>query len=62
MGIANKHGLFQFSVNVQSKYCPHLRLLFAVAKLGNPSYCWDALRDVMVPSAQTFYPAEADVP
>ena len=45
--------LFEQPVNAQSIFSHHLRILFAVAKLGNPSYCWEALRDVMVLSANS---------
>jgi hypothetical protein len=43
--IASNHALFENSVNVQSKFDPHIRCVFAVVKLGSYPYCWEALRD-----------------
>ena len=45
MQIASNHALFENSVNVQSKFTPHIRCVFAVVKLGSYPYCWGALRD-----------------
>jgi hypothetical protein len=41
----SNQALFEDSVNLQSKICPHFRTVFAVAKLGSPPYCGEALRN-----------------
>ena len=42
---ASNQALFEDSVNLQSKIGPRFRTVFAVAKMGNPPYCWEALRN-----------------
>jgi hypothetical protein len=41
----SNQAVFEDSVNLQSKICPHFRTVFAVAKLGSPPYCGEALRN-----------------
>src|SRR5208283_1603296 len=41
-GIPNRGALFEKSVNAQGEKSPDIRLLFAVAKMGNPPYCGEA--------------------
>jgi len=41
--IASNGALFEFPVNAQAAFLVQFRLPFAVAKSGNPSYCWGAL-------------------
>jgi len=44
-GIPNSGALFEISVNAQGENALYFRLLFAVAKMSNPPYCGEALRN-----------------
>lgn len=41
----SNHALFEYSVNVQPKFSPHFRCVFAVVNSGTRPYCWGALRN-----------------
>jgi hypothetical protein len=43
--IASNQAFYENSVNAQVKNSPRFRHLFAVAKMNNPPYCWEALRN-----------------
>ena len=48
--IASNQALFENSVNAQGVKALRIRLLFVVAKLDNPPYCGEALRNEISPA------------
>ena len=52
----NGFAQFEQTVNAQPGFPYHIRHFFAVAKAGNPSYCWEALRRNMCSANERFAP------
>jgi hypothetical protein len=43
--MTNSHALFEDSVNAQGLFSPRFAIHSPVAKTGNHSYCWGALKE-----------------